>query len=177
MLFLSSFLPLPPMLCPAPMQYTLVLPQYLCFPTDIFHLNPTQHCQVLPMLLTPSYLTSPSFFLGLICLPTTTVLLSLLTHAPAAAFRWLLCKLCRYNLASWPKQKAAEALTLFVPRCQWSSSKVYLQAFHLIGGFTQFSEQVHVMAGETAPLHVPYFFWKSSWTSWLKIEFISKEKD
>lgn len=49
------------------------------------------------MLLTPTYLASPSSFLGLMCLLSTTVLLSLLTHALAAAFRWLLGKLCGHR--------------------------------------------------------------------------------
>lgn len=83
-------LPPPPVFCP-PHTVHLVLSQYLCFLTDIFHLIPTQHCQVPPMVLTPTYLASP--LLSRTCVfacHNSPALLSLITHAPAAAFRWLL---------------------------------------------------------------------------------------
>lgn len=81
LLFLSSSLSPPPRFC-SPMQYTLVLPQYPCYSTDIFHFNPTQLRQVPPMLLTPTYLAIPNSFLGFVCLLTTTASFLMLQLLP-----------------------------------------------------------------------------------------------
>lgn len=96
---------------------------------------------------------------------TLTVLLSLLTRSPAPG-----CSASSMaTLCPWPKEKAAEALMLFLPiRC-------FLQAFHPTASIIQFSKQVHVSRGNCAIAHTLHFFSKSSWT-W-GVKFIGKEQD
>lgn len=148
------------LLCSA---HSLVLIQYLCFPTDVFQLSPTPQCQVLPMLWAPMQASqAPAPFWD--------------SHSSAfplysCSSYWLLCKQHGHHLSLTQREgsRGTNALSPLPVSEIW----INLKSFTPQPASPSLACR-SMQADETVPLHVPYFFWKSSWTWGVKFKFMDK---